>query len=212
MSFAIGRLLLRSHQLSVSVSVSPSVRPRSQSPYPPPIPPPPAPSLVQGGEAEFPIQVSFVLLSGEGSLVLALSQARSLILALDRVRAHSRQGQGRERTTRDEDRQHGEPDQVARCKRARAGPCRSPGLGQRRTLEAPTLPSRAAPPPNETDQALGCVVIVLVFPPQFPAGVGNSLPGGRPGSALSVRRNKRLVCLGRCSCCSLGERLKQGPF
>lgn len=85
------------------------------------------------------------------------------------------------------------------------------GAGPATNLGSAYPPLRAAPSPNETDQAHGCVVVLVVLPPQFPAGVDNSLPGGRLGSALSVCRNKRLVCLGRCSCCSLGERLKQGP-
>lgn len=38
-------------------------------------------------------------------------------------------------------------------------------LGPRRTLEARTIPGGPRHPPNETDQALGCVVIALDFPP-----------------------------------------------
>lgn len=128
--------------------------------------------------------------AGEGSLVLALSQARSLILALDRVRAHSRQGQGRERTTRDEDRQHGEPDQVARCKRARAGPCRSPGLGQRRTLEAPTLPRGPRHPPMRQTRPLGGLLLFsFSHPSSQRAWVTASREVGRGLPCPSVETN-----------------------
>lgn len=211
-------VLLGSHQLfCISVSVSVSLRPSA-----PPIPvfttqtssPQPPCLLVPGwrGGVSNPGKLCFAR-RGEGSLV-----ARTLARPLPHPRtrpgsAPRAAGAGHEDARTGTRREHGEPDQVARCKRARAGPCRSPGAGPAsdEPWKRPPSPPRAAPPPIETDQALGWVVIVLVFPPQFPAGVGNSLPGGRPGSALSIRRNKRLVCLGRCSYCSLGERLKQGP-
>lgn len=220
MSLAIGRCW------SDPIDIHLSLRPSAHTPTPvfttkPDLLPSPCPSAGGGGRerAEFPNQGSFVFFLPVRDKCCSHSSQRPLPHPSSSPSPGSAPvGRGRDENAHDQGRGELRGSTVSRIQSPVAselgqGHVDPLELGPRRTLEA-QRPSPGGPrhlPPMRQDQALGCAVAVLVCPPQFPAGVGNSLPGGWPGYALSVCRNKRLVCLGRCSCCPLGERLEQGP-
>lgn len=134
-SFAIGR---RCSDPISNLSLHPSAYPPTPLFTNPYLLPPASPRVVI---AEFPIQVSFVFLSGRDHRCSQRSHARSLILA-PCPGPRLWQGQGRERTTTT---RYEEESTVSRIKSPAAselgqGHVDPLELGPRRTLEARTIP------------------------------------------------------------------------